>query len=131
MTGNLATTNLLLGIMAIVAVFEALVAIGVGVAAFSLYRRASTLLTGIEERQIAPAVARINAILDDVKGVTSTMKEETRALRSTVNRVEETADRVRSNVRVRTSRLVGVLRGVRVAIEEMLADREPRTEQPF
>ena len=39
MAGNLGTTNLLLGIMAAVSVLEALVVIGIGVAAFMVYRR--------------------------------------------------------------------------------------------
>jgi hypothetical protein len=42
------------------------------------------------------------------------------ALRSTINRVDDTAYRVRSNVRAKTSRVVGFVRGVRVAIETML-----------
>jgi hypothetical protein len=30
-----------------------------------------TLLEGLENRQVAPAMARVNSILDDVKGVTT------------------------------------------------------------
>jgi len=37
--------------------------------------------------------------------------------------VDDTADRVRSNVRVKTSRIVGLMRGVRVALESMLNSR--------
>jgi hypothetical protein len=59
-----------------------------------------------------------------VRGVTTTVKEETErvdyALRSTIHRVDDTAGRVRSNVRAKTSRVVGFVRGVRVAIETML-----------
>jgi phage-related protein len=69
-------------------------------------------------------MSTVNAILDDVRGVTATVKEETNrvdyALRSTINRVDDTAGRVRSNVREKTSRVVGFVRGVRVAIETML-----------
>ena len=75
---------------------------------------------------MAPAAARVNAILDDVKGVTSTVVEETQrmdqAIRSTMERVDDTADRVRSNVRAKTSRVVGFVRGLRVAIESLLTD---------
>jgi hypothetical protein len=45
--------------------------------------------------------------------------------------VDDTADRVRTNVRVKTSRVVGVIRGIRVAIESMLEHREPRTQEHF
>src|SRR5690349_3682480 len=130
MAGELGTTNLLLGIMAAVSVLEALVIIGIGVAGFMVYRRVMTLVEGLESRQVAPAMARVNAILDDVKGVTTRVKEETermdQAIHRTMDRVDDTADRVRSNVKAKTSRVVGVMRGLRVALETFLQTREPR-----
>jgi len=72
-------------------------------------------------------MARVNAILDDVKVVSTRVKEETervdQAIRTTMDRVDDTADRVRSNVRAKTSRLVGLMRGVRVAVESMLGSQ--------
>jgi hypothetical protein len=124
MSGELGTTNLLLGIMAAVSVLEALLLIGMGIAGFLVYRRVMDLVNGLETRQIAPAMARVNAILEDVKGVTTKVKEETErvdhAIRTTMDRVDDTADRVRSNVRAKTSRIIGFVRGLRVAIESML-----------
>jgi len=124
MGAELGTTNMLLGIMAAVSVLEAMAIVGLGIGGFMVYRRVMTLVDGLETRQVAPAMARVNAILDDVKGVTATVMEETNrvdhAIRSTVDRVDETADRVRSNVRAKTSRVVGFVRGLRVAIEAML-----------
>jgi hypothetical protein len=79
---------------------------------------------GVEARQVAPAMARVNAILDDVKAVSAKVKEETDrvdyAIHTTMDRIDDTADRVRWNVRAKTSRLVGFIRGLRVAIEGML-----------
>jgi hypothetical protein len=127
MQGNLDTTNLLLGIMAAVSVLEALLLIGVGVAGFLVYRRVMTLVNELEARQIAPAMARVNAILDDVKQVSTKVKDEAErvdtALRTTMDRVDDTADRVRSSVKAQTGRLVGVLRGARVALETMMGAR--------
>jgi hypothetical protein len=77
MAPDLTTTNVLLGIMAAVSVLEALAVVGVFLAAFLVYRRVMQVVGSIEERQVAPAVARVNAILDDVKGVTSTVRQET------------------------------------------------------
>ena len=57
--------------MAAVSVLEALVLIGVGVAGFMVYRRVMELVDGLEERQVAPAMAAVNAILDDVKDVSA------------------------------------------------------------
>lgn len=127
MEGNLSTTNLMLGIMAVVSVLEALVIIGIGVGGFLVYRRVMALVNGIEQRQVAPAMARVNAILDDVKVVSAKVKEEAervdQAIRTTMDRVDDTADRVRTNVRAKTSRIVGIMRGARVALETMLNSR--------
>jgi len=124
MTAELGTTNLMLGIMAAVSVLEAILLIGAGIAGFMLYRRLSDLLSALESRHVAPAMSRVNAILDDLKGVTATVKEETHrvdyAIRSTMERVDDTADRVRSNMRAKTSRVIGFVRGLRVALETFL-----------
>ena len=134
MSAELGTTNLLLGIMAAVSVLEALVIIGMGIAAFMAYRRVMevvergmVLADGIEARQVAPAMMRVNAILDDVKDVTAKVKEETErvdhAIHTTIDRIDDTAGRVRTNVRAKTSALVGFIRGARGAIEGLLAAR--------
>jgi pyrimidine operon attenuation protein/uracil phosphoribosyltransferase len=132
MEGNLGTTNLILGIMAAVSVIEALVLAGLAVAGFMIYRRVTELLDGLEQRQVAPAMARVNAILDDVKDVTAKVKSETErvdmAIHSTIDRLDDTADRVRSNVRAKTSRIVGFVRGLRVAIERLLRTRQQPME---
>jgi uncharacterized protein YoxC len=138
MTADLGTTNLLLGIMAAVSVLEALVIIGAGVAGFMIYKKVMvltdqvmTLAQGIETRQVAPAMMRVNAILDDVKGVTATVKQETErvdnAIHSTIDRIDDTADRVRSNVRAKTSSIAAFVRGARAAVEGMLHRSEVRT----
>lgn len=137
MSAELGTTNLLLGIMAVVSILEALVIIGMGIAGFIVYRKVTTLADkvmvlahGIEARQVAPAMMRVNAILDDVRDVTAKVKEETErvdhAIHSTIDRIDDTADRVRSNVRAKTSALVGVVRGARMALQGLLRS-EART----
>ena len=124
MESQLGTTNLFLGIMAAVSVLQALVLIGVGIAGYMAYRRVTTLMKTLEDRHVAPAMGRVNAILDDVKLVSTRVKEETErvdhAIHTTIDRVDDTVDRVRWNVRAKTSRLVGALRGARLAIETIL-----------
>jgi hypothetical protein len=131
MSAELGTTNLLLGIMAAVSVLEALVIIGMGIAGFLVYKKVSAfvdtgmvLARGIEARQVAPAMMRVNAILDDVKDVTAKVKQETErvdhAIHSTIDRIDDTAGRVRTNVRAKTDALVAFLRGIRMAVEGLL-----------
>jgi hypothetical protein len=125
MMEGLATTNVMLGIMAAVSVLEALLIIGAAVAGYFAYKQVMTLVNGIEERQVAPAMSRLNAILDDLREVSTKLKDETErvdsAIRTTMDRVDDTAERVRWNVLMKTSRIVGIVRGARVALEHILS----------
>jgi len=104
-----------------------LLIIGAGIAGFLAYRRVMQLIEQVDARHLTPAMARVNMILDDVKDISARVKEETErvdhAIRSTMDRVDDTADRVRSNVRAKTSRIVGFVRGARTAIETILRSR--------
>ncbi len=122
---DLGTTNLLLGILAICGIIEVLALIGAGIGGFIAYRRVMQIVDGLEQRQVAPAMARVNGILDDVKDVTGRVNEEAgrmdHAIRETIDRVDETADRVRARMRWRANRLIGLMRAVRTAIEAFLS----------
>jgi hypothetical protein len=126
MDGTLETTNVLLGVMAGVAVLEALLLIGIGVGGFLLYRRTMTLVSDLEARQIAPLREQVDGILADVKAVTSRVSQQTervdQAISGTMDRVDETADRVKTRVRDKVSRAVGVARGVRAVIATILTN---------
>jgi hypothetical protein len=121
---DLHTTNVLLGIMAAVSVLEALVLIGAGVGGFLAYRRVMQLVGDLESRQIAPLRAKVDAILGDVQTITARVSQQTErvdhAITGTFDRVDETADRMRSSVREKVFQAVGVVRGVRAAIMSVL-----------
>ena len=124
MDGNLGTTNVLLGIMAAVSVLQALVLIGAGVAGFLMYRRVTQLVTDLEARQVAPLRERVEAILADVKTVTSRVNQQTervdQAINGTMDRVDETADRVRHSVRDKVNQATGVVRGIIAVVASVL-----------
>ena len=80
MSLDLTTTNVLLGILAAVSVLEAMAVLGVFLGAAFIYHRLMKTIDGIESRHLAPATVRVNAILDDIKSVTSTVKDETSRL---------------------------------------------------
>jgi hypothetical protein len=84
MAPDLSTTNALLGIMAVVSVLEALALIAIIGGGLLFYRRLTQVIAGIEERHIAPVSTRVNAILDDVKGVSTVVRGATDAADSTV-----------------------------------------------
>jgi len=126
--GNLDTTNLLLGIMAAVSIVEAIVLIGVGVMAYRLYNETMRTVREIEQRHVAPLVARANtlmtrvdAILGDLRDVTARVSTRTErvdsAIQHTIDRVDETAWRVRSSVNSRLQRAVTLFYAARAAVD--------------
>jgi methyl-accepting chemotaxis protein len=136
--GNLDTTNLLLGIMAAVSVLQALVLIGLGVMAYRLYTQAMRTVREVEERQIAPLVAKVNtlmirvdSVLVDVKDITSRVTQRTEsvdaAIRHTIDRVDETAGRVRSSVSARVNRVLTLVHTARLAVDSFFHNGRHRS----
>jgi hypothetical protein len=95
MSPDLSTTNVFLGIIAAVSALQLLAVIAACVAAFAMYRYVLKVAGTVEERHVAPAVARVNTILDDVKGVTSTVKNEARHIERLVEWIVEGVSRRR------------------------------------
>ena len=123
---NLHTTNLFLGVMAVVSVLEALLLIGMGIGGFIVYRKVMQLVNDLEARQIAPLREKVDAILIDVKTVTARVSQQTErvdhAISGTIHRVDETADRVKGSVRDKVNQAVGVLRGIRAVITSVIGN---------
>jgi hypothetical protein len=111
-------------IIALVSVFQALLFIGLGVAGYLVYSRVMTLITDLEARQIAPIREKVDAILIDVKAITARVSQQTErvdhAIMGTIDRVDDTADRVRAGVHEKVNQVAGVVRGVRAVIMSLL-----------
>ena len=124
MVGDLQSLSVPLWIMAVVSVLQALVLIGAGVAGYLAYSRVMTLVNDLEARQIAPLREKVDAILVDVKAVTARVSQQTErvdhAISGTIERVDDTASRVRAGVHDKVSQAVGVVRGVRAVIMSLL-----------
>ena|SRR5687768_2510265 len=133
MTPDLGTTNMWLAIMAIVSVLEALLLIGIGVGAFLAYRRMTQLVGDLEARQIAPLREKVEGILGDVKAVTASVSHQTErvnhAISGTIERVDDTADRVKGTVRDKVHQAVGMARGIRAIVMSVLG-HDTRHEPP-
>jgi sensor histidine kinase regulating citrate/malate metabolism len=122
--GDLQTTNTALIIMAVVSVLEALLLIGLGIGGFMVYRRVMQLMSDLEARQIAPLREKVDAILGDVKSVTARVNHEAErvdhAIHGTIDRVDHTAEHLKSSVMDKVKHAAGVVRGIRAAIVSML-----------
>lgn len=122
---DLHTTNIALIIMAVVSVLEALVVIGMGVGAFVAYRRVMALVNDFEARHVTPLSAKANDILEDVKAITARAQLQAErvdhAITGTMDRVDETAGRVRHSVLEQVARMYGLVRGARAAIASIVS----------
>ena len=131
MEGNLDTTNLLLGIMAGVSVLEALVLLGIAIAGFRMYRSMMQTVSELEARQIVPLREKVNGILVDVKSITARLSNQTErvdhAISGTMERVDETAERMKHTVRDKVAQATGAVRAVRAVIMSLLgSDSRPK-----
>ena len=119
-----------LWIMAAVSVLEALVLIGVAIGGFIVYRRVMQTISELEMRQIAPLRDKVEGILGDVHAITARVSHETQrvdnAIHTTIDRVDETAERVRGTVRDKVATAAGVIRGVRAVIMSLLGTEPGR-----
>jgi hypothetical protein len=122
--GDISSLNIPLWIIAVASVLEALLIIGLGIAGMIVYSRVTTLITDIETRQITPIRDKVDAILADVKGITARASHQAErvdhAITGTIERVDETATRVRAGVHDKVSQAAGVVRGVRAVIASLL-----------
>jgi hypothetical protein len=133
MAVDLHTTNLLIGIIAAVSVLEVLVCIGLAVGGYMAYQRVMQLVTDLETRQVVPLREKVEAILADVKTVTARVSQQTErvdsAISGTIDRVDETAERLKDSVADKVHSAVGVIRGLRAAIMAVLGS-DSRQEPP-
>jgi hypothetical protein len=95
MTADLHTTNILLGIMAAVSVVEVLAAIAITVGALYVCRQLVKVAKRFEDQHVAPAASRVTAILDDVKTVTFSVRQEAGRLEGLLDWILDTLDKRR------------------------------------
>jgi hypothetical protein len=139
---SLGTTNVLLGIMAAVSVLDSILLVVLGVMAYRLYTQAMNAVRDLEQRQVAPLVARVNvlmnrvdAILFDVKDITGRVTDRTErvdaAISNTMGRIDATAGRLRSSVAGRVGRVLAFVQAARVAVDSVFRNgsRDPRREE--
>ena len=124
MPADLTNLSVPLWIMAVVSVLQILLVIGMAVGGYLLYSRVTALMADLEARQIAPLREKVDAILTDVKGITARVSQQTErvdhAISGTIDRVDDTAQRVRMGVHDKVSQVAGVVRGVRAVITSLL-----------
>jgi hypothetical protein len=122
---NLETTNWILGVMAAASLLQTLMLIGVAVVGLRLYRQVTATLADLESQHVAPLRRQVDGILTDVQAITARVSHQTervdQAITGTIDRVDETADRLKDTLRHKVSRATGFVRGIRAVIASVLS----------
>jgi hypothetical protein len=121
---NLETTNWLLGVIALASLVQAGLLVGAAVAGLKMYRQINERVEQLEVTHVAPLRRQVDTILTDVQAITARFNNQTarvdHAITDTIDRVDETAERVNYCVRDMVAHATGVVRGLRAAIASVL-----------
>jgi uncharacterized protein YoxC len=120
---NLETTNWLLGVIAVASLVQTAMLVAAAVASRRMVRQVSARVDDIE-RNVLPLRRQVDSILTDVQAITARLNQQAarvdHAISGTIDRVDETAERMKGRVRDRVSQATGVVRGLRAAIASAL-----------
>lgn len=121
---DLQTTNWLIGVIAVASAIQSLMLIGAAIVGYRLIRETARAVGELETEHIEPLRRQLDAILVDVQRITARVSDRTErvdnAINGTIDRVDETAERVKHSVRERVSRVTGIVRGIRAVIASLL-----------
>jgi uncharacterized protein YoxC len=156
MVVDLTTTNILLGIMAVVSALEGIALIAAGVMGMRMYKQVTEQIQAIEQRHLVPLTNHVMPVLDEAKKLTvqaSPVIDEAKVVMQSVHRMaervehslsridnsvqgtidtaEHAVDRVQVGARRTAGTVVGVVRGVRTAIETFLTDQPNGARAPY
>ncbi len=112
---SLTTTNVWLGILAVVSVLEFLMIVVAGFLAYQMYKRVTTTMETIERVHVAPLRARVDGILDEVQAVTDKVKHAQESVGDALRQVAGTGSIVAGAVRSKTWPIIGIIQGLKTA----------------
>jgi uncharacterized protein YoxC len=129
---DLETTNWILGAIALASAIQTMVLVFLAVSGYKLYRQITQTVAELEVEHVAPLRHQIDGILQDVQAITARLSHQTervdQVITGTMERVDETAERVRHSVRDKVSRATGIVRGIRAVLTSLLAtESRPKT----
>ena len=122
---GLETTNLWLAVIAIVSVIQIMVLIVGAWFSYHLYVKTTRAANELESRYLMPLNTRVNRILDEAEDIAGRVKDAESAVRNRIRHVADTGNEAVAAVRARSWPLVGILRGVRVAMDVLFDNWPP------
>jgi hypothetical protein len=112
---SLQTTNIWLGILAVVSLLEFLMIVAAGALAFRLYKEAMSTIQAIERVHIAPLRMRVDLLLDQVEIMTDTVKHAQESVSDTLRHVTGAGTLVAGAVRAKAWPILGIIQGLKSA----------------
>lgn len=122
---GLETTNFWLAVMAIVSVIQILALVGGAWFSYHLYVKTTRVASELESRYLMPLNTRVNRILDEAEDIAGRVKDAETAVRNRIRHVADSGNVAVAAVRARSWPLVGILRGVRVAMDVLFDNWPP------
>jgi hypothetical protein len=126
---DLTTTNWLMAVIAIGSAVQTVTLIAAAFAGYRLYRQMTSTLTELNVQHLEPLRRQVDGILTDVHAITARVSHQTErvdhAISGTIERVDETKERVKHSVREQVWRATGIVRGIRAVIASLLTSEPP------
>jgi methyl-accepting chemotaxis protein len=129
---SLTTTNVWLGILAVVSVLEFFMIVAAGVLAYKMYKRVMTTIETVERVHVAPLRARVDAILDEVQTVTDKVRHAQESVSDALRHVAGTGSVVAGAVRSKTWPIIGIIQGLKTAANTVMKNgKKDRRDTAF
>jgi hypothetical protein len=122
---GLDTTNFWLAVIAIVSVIQIIALIAGAWFSYHLYMKTTRVASELESRYLLPLNTRVNRILDEAEDIAERVKDAETAVRNRIRNVADTGNVAVAAVRARSWPIVGILRGLRVAMDVLFDNWPP------
>jgi hypothetical protein len=122
---GLDTTNFWLAVIAIVSVIQILGLAAGAWFSYHLYVKTTRVANELESRYLMPLNTRVNRILDEAEDIAGRVKDAEAAVRTRIRHVADTGSVAVAAVRARSWPVVGILRGLRVAMDVLFDNWPP------
>ena len=117
---DLAMTNVWLAILAIVSLIEFLMICAAGLLAYKMYRQAMTMIETVERVHIAPLIARVDKVLDEVQVITGKVRYAQDSVSHVFQSAAGAGSLIAGAVKAKSWPVVGLINGLRMAASAML-----------
>jgi len=117
---SLTTTNVWLGILAIVSLLQFVMIVAAGLFAFKMYKQVLTTIETVERVHIAPLRARVDGILNEVQAVTNKVRHAQESVSDALRQVAGTGSMVAGAMRSKSWPIIGILQGLKSAANTVM-----------